>query len=88
MPMSICRLSEDELLVTDGTRTLLIMSRKTHALEPTGVDGRIDIESSNFQNFLDNLCQGCDRYTQEKPAYTGKVCEGCNLAAEQFEEVR
>ena len=85
--MHLVRVSDNEMLVTDGHRTIRFMARGDLGALNRG-EINLELESANFNDFLDKLCKGCDRFTQDKPRYVGRVCFGCSSSSDNFEEVR
>jgi len=82
--MHLCKLSEDEILVTDGKQTLLFMARGDLGALRRG-EIKLEVEGARFSEFQEALCEGCNDYECAK--HMGELCDGCTAAKEQYEEI-
>ena len=80
--MHIYKISEDEILVTDGKQTLRFMARGDLGALRRG-EIHLEVESANLSEFIEALCEGCKGYEYAKRM--GEICEGCTGAQEQYE---
>lgn len=68
--MNLCQLSEDEMLITDGKKVLLFMSR----------GDKLEVEGSSIEFFMECACEGCNGTEYAKRQ--GELCEGCTVGDE------
>ena len=82
--MHLIKTSVDEILVTDGKKTLRFMARGDFGALRRG-EIYLEVESERFSEFIEALCEGCNGYEYAKRM--GEICDGCTGAKEAYEEI-